>query len=257
MYVYDKDEIKQNLSIDQIFNYLEANGGEPEYTSFGIISSTICHNLPYEGSRKLYYYSNTNLFRCYTGCNDTFDIFELEIKIQEEQKENQINMGQAVIAIAHFFGISPEYKEDQNQGGLKDWEKIAKYEKISNVEIAPQKQIKLEEYDKTILSKLRYPAISIWEKEGISPEVIKECGIGYYPTGEQISIPHYDINGRFIGLRGRALITEEAELYGKYRPLNIAKTVYRHPLGLNLYNLNHSKEYISKLRKAIIFEGKR
>ena len=33
--------------------------------------------------------------------------------------------------------------------------------------------------------------------------------------------------------------------------------MYNHPLGFNLYNLNNSKQQISKIKKAIIFEGEK
>ena len=59
MFNYDKDFIKQELTTENIFSLLEEWGGEPEYTNYGILSTTICHNLPGEGSRKLYYYSNS------------------------------------------------------------------------------------------------------------------------------------------------------------------------------------------------------
>ena len=75
MLVFDKNEIKESLSTEDIYNLLQEWGGEPEFTSFGIISSTICHNLPGEGSRKLYFYENSGLFKCYTECDSTFDIF--------------------------------------------------------------------------------------------------------------------------------------------------------------------------------------
>lgn len=81
MLVFDKNEIKESLSTEDIYNLLQEWGGEPEFTSFGIISSTICHNLPGEGSRKLYFYENSELFKCYTECDSTFDIFELAIKV--------------------------------------------------------------------------------------------------------------------------------------------------------------------------------
>ena len=87
--------------------------------------------------------------------------------------------------------------------------------------------------------------------------MLRHNKIGYYPTAEQITIPHYDMNGRFVGLRGRALSDEDAEIYGKYRPLVVGKQMYNHPLGLNLYNLNNSIENIKKIRKAIIFEGEK
>ena len=81
--------------------------------------------------------------------------------------------------------------------------------------------------------------------------------VGFYPGGDQITIPHFDIDGRFIGLRGRTLCKEEGEKYGKYRPVKIGKDLYNHPLGMNLYNLNNSKHNISFMKKAIVFEGEK
>ena len=82
---YNKTDIKESLHLDQIFELLTDWGGEPEYTNFGILSATICHNEPGEGSRKLYFYENSGLFQCYTGCQGFFDIFELVIKVAEIQ----------------------------------------------------------------------------------------------------------------------------------------------------------------------------
>lgn len=45
---YDKDELKEKLELEQIYDLVEAWGGEPEYTDGGLISQTICHNLPGE-----------------------------------------------------------------------------------------------------------------------------------------------------------------------------------------------------------------
>ena len=89
MFNYDKDFIKQELTTENIFSLLEEWGGEPEYTNYGILSTTICHNLPGDGSRKLYYYSNSGLFKCYTGCDATFDLFELCIKVYDIQKNEK------------------------------------------------------------------------------------------------------------------------------------------------------------------------
>lgn len=50
---------------------------------------------------------------------------------------------------------------------------------------------------------------------------------------------------------------DEAEVYGKYRPLSINGTLYTHPLGINLYNFNNSKENIIKMKKAIIYESEK
>ena len=82
MISFDKAEIKNILTLENIFELLYDWGGDPEYSSFGILSATICHNPQGEGSRKLYFYSNSNLFHCYSGCEEpSFDIFELTIKV--------------------------------------------------------------------------------------------------------------------------------------------------------------------------------
>ena len=91
----------------------------------------------------------------------------------------------------------------------------------------------------------------------VSQEVLDYAFIGFYPGGDQITIPHFDINGRFIGLRGRTLCLEEAEKYGKYRPLKINNLLYSHPLGMNLYGLNWAKNNIKKFKKVIIFESEK
>ena len=258
MLIFDKDEVKSNLGLDDIFNLLQEWGGDPQYTSFGILSSTICHNEPGEGSRKLYYYENSNLFKCYTGCaNDLFDIFELTIKIFSIQHNREMDLNDAVryIAAKHNFGGR---LEDTEKVDLEDWEILSNYDRIQSIELAEKKEIVLKEYDEKILSRFNYEVkIAPWLQEGISQESLETARIGYYPGGEQITIPHFDINGRFIGLRGRTLIKEEGELYGKYRPLKINKVLYNHPLGMNLYNLNNSKENIKALKKAIVYEGEK
>ena len=77
---YDKDEIKNKLTTEQVFSVVKDFGGDPQWTNQGFVSATICHNHPGEGSHKLYYYSNSRSFRCYTECDASFDIFELVSK---------------------------------------------------------------------------------------------------------------------------------------------------------------------------------
>ena len=257
MLSFDKSEIRNSLSVEDIFGLVEEWGGEPEYTDFGFISATICHNEPGDGSRKLYYYQNSDLFHCYTGCeNPSFDIFELTIKIFSIQNHKNIDLNDAVRFIAFKFGIFIQSEEPEEEQ-LQDWKIFDRYERIQNIEIKDY-NIQLKEYDNTILDRLNYKVkILPWLEEGITEEVMKQACIGYYAGGNQITIPHYDIDGRFIGLRGRTLSKEEAELYGKYRPIIINKTMYAHPLGMNLYGLNTSKDNIKTIQKAIVFESEK
>lgn len=257
MQYYDKDQIKEKLTTDMVFDIVYEFGGEPKKTNFGFIAATICHNIAGEGSHKLYYYENTKLFRCYTGCDSTFDIFELiqKIKLLSQPQSNWGLYDSVRWIAARYNWAAAEIPEDDNY--LPDWNIFDQYEKNLQINNSTGSIIQLPEYNNNILKNLTYPRITCWEQEGIKPEVIKKNNIGYYPGGEQITIPHYDINNRFVGLRGRTICAETAALYGKYRPISAGGILYNHPLGLNLYNLNNSKDNIKLIKKAIIVEGEK
>lgn len=177
---YDKDELKQQLELEQIYDLIEAWGGEPEYSDNGLISQTICHNLPGEGSRKLYYYTNTQLFHCYTGCVDpSFDIFDLCIKVMKNQKRLDWELYDAMDYIACYFGFQgQDLNEDASE--LPDWDIFKRHNIQMSSIIIPQ----LKVYDSAILTRFTYPHIYRWEKEGISAEVNRKNLIGYYPGNE-------------------------------------------------------------------------
>lgn len=252
---YDKTYIKEQLTLEDIYQLLDEFGGEPEYTNYGILSSTICHNLPTQGSKKLYYYSNSSLFQCYSNCG-SFDIFQLVSNVAEIQWNKHYDLNDAVRWVANHFGISSTIiEEDINS--LEDWKVFEEYERVKEVRPAAREVI-LEEYDNSILNNFNYDiTIAPWLKEGISKESLQKAMIGYYPGGGQITIPHFDKDGRFIGLRGRSLCQEECDLYGKYRPIKANGVLYNHPLGMNLYGLNWNKKTISAMRKAIVFESEK
>ena len=258
MLSFDKKEVREALTEENIFELLQEWGGDPEYSSFGIISSTICHNPAGEGSRKLYYYSNTGLFRCYTGCDSTFDPFELAIKVMKIQKGLDWDLNEAVRYVAFKFGIITTKDDDYvNLKDILDWQILNNYNRIEQIEIKDY-SIQLKEYSHEILSRFNYDVkIEPWLNDNIGVEAMRQANIGFYPGGDQITIPHYDKDGRFIGLRGRTLCKEDAERFGKYRPLKINGIQYSHPLGMNLYNLNHSKDNIQLFGKAIIFESEK
>ena len=255
---FDKQEIKKQISLDQVFELLQDWGGDPQYTDYGILSATICHNLPGQGSRKLYYYNNDEggLFRCYTGCGDSFDIFELAIRVAAIQDNKRFDLNDAVRALAYRFGII-DFVDEEEQSGLEDWKVFNRYDRIDEIEIKDY-TVTLKDYDETILSRFNYKVkIQPWLDEGMTQEALDEAFIGFYPGGDQITIPHFDKEGRFVGLRGRALCQEEAERFGKYRPIKIGSQLYNHPLGMNLYNLNNSQDNIKRMEKAIVFESEK
>ena len=254
---YDKLEVREQLDNNDVFELVQEFGGDPSHTGFGFLSSTICHNPPGEGSRKLYYYENTGLFKCFTGCDEYFDVFQLIIKVAKIQWDKDLDLNDAVRWIAQRFGIQGSMVEEDELKQLEDWKILANYDRIQDIEVK-DKEITLKTYDEQILSRFNYSVkIAPWLNEGICQDALNQAMIGFYPGGDQITIPHFDANGRLIGLRGRTLCKEEGELYGKYRPLRIGKDLYNHPLGMNLYNFNNSKDNIKLTKKAIVFEGEK
>lgn len=244
----DKDELKNNLTIEQVFDLVADLGGEPRMGDEYLISRTICHNPAGHGSHKLWYYNNTKLFRCYTECGDeAFDIFNLI------QKINDCSLYCAIVYVASYFGYATSDLElKQEYGKLEDWKKINRYEQSSGV--TNKQKVELTIYDDSILRYLPRPIILPWEREGIKREIMLKRGIAYDPVNEGIVIPHFDIYGKLIGIRERTLIREE-ESYGKYKPAKLNGKMYNHPLSFSLYNLNNSKENIKIIKKAIVFES--
>ena len=245
------EKVKNDLSIDQVCDLLASLGGDPQIKGDLIISRTICHG---GHSHKLYYYNNTKLFKCYTDCLDSFDIFELIIKIN---KLNNIDysLPQAIRFITNYYGIVVETEISETQENLQDWQILNKYDRSSSQE-KEEKIVEMKFYDDKILQYLPHPRILNWEKEGITREVMEECGICYDPSYQGIVIPHYNIDGKLVGIRERTLIKEN-ENNGKYKPAILNYKQYNHPLGFNLYNLNNSKENIKKIKKVFVFEGEK
>ena len=245
---FDKDEIKRSLTIEQVFNLVAALGGNPSMSDDGssFIARTICHD---GDSHKLYYYANSQLFQCFTNCG-YFDVFGLVQKIKN------VDLFTAMRDIVSYFGLSCEAKNSfENEGRLEDWDILEKYLNHSSIQNNTQKA-ELKIFPAETLKFFPQPHILDWEKEDISHEVIISAGIHYNPINQSILIPHYNAKGDLIGIRERTLIKEE-EIYGKYRPAIINGQMYNHPLSLNLYNLNKSKDNIAKYGYAFVFEGEK
>ena len=257
MLVYDKVKIREALTSENVFDLLQEFCGDPSREMFGFVSTTICHNPPGEGSRKLYYYENTGLFKCFTGCDEYFDPFQLVIKVAKIQWDKDFDLNDAVRWIAQKFGFSGDHEDRPEDEDLDDWKYIANYERIQDISLKDN-SVLLKVYENDILERFNYKVkISPWLREGITQAALDQARIGFYPGADQITIPHYDKDGRFVGLRGRTVCEEEGERYGKYRPMRVNGIQYNHPLGMNLYNFNNSKDNIKLMKKAIIFEGEK
>lgn len=254
IYDYNKDEIKNSLTIEQVNELVAELGGEPQIQGSAIIARTICHG---GDSRKLYYYDNTKLFTCYTGCAErSFDIFQLVVKVKSRETDTEVELPRAIEYVAQYFGFTPAERDIEGfSSTLEDWQKLNNYDRINNINQETQR-VELKTYDDTILLNLPKPIIQPWIDEGITQEVMSHRNICYDPKNCGIVIPHYDIDGKLIGIRERTLIKEN-EVNGKYRPALLNRQLYNHPLSFNLYNLNNSKDNIARMKKAFVFESEK
>lgn len=263
------ENIKNNLSVEQVYEFLVEFGGEPTLHGNMIISRTICHNPPGQGSFKLYYYDNTKLFKCFTECNDTFDIFQLVLKIKHlagslitywsreaTEKTRPWDLPDAVHYIATYFGLEEKTNDFFEEGNeLQDWQILSKKEE-KQFQKERKQIVSLKIFNDVFLKNLPRPKILPWLKEGITQEIMDIHGICYDPKNQGIVIPHYNINNQLIGVRERTLLRER-EAYGKYRPAIIGGCMYNHPLSFNLYNINISHKSIQSFKKAILYEGEK
>lgn len=255
---FDKDEIKNSLTIEQIEQFLADHGGDPIKRIGCLVSRTICHNPPdSEASHKLYYYENTNLFKCYTECAETngFDIFDLTRKILKIRSGIDISLYDAQLYIINYFSLDVVTDFSNRTDKLSDFSIFDKYERAMH-HSDQQKKVELKIFNKEILTHLPYKKIAPWLREGITEEVMQNCEIKFDPYNYGIIIPHYNMNNELIGIRERTLIKENEDK-GKYIPAILNGKMYNHPLGFNLYNINKSKDNIKNMKIAIVGEGEK
>lgn len=261
----DAKKIQENLTEADVIKVLEDLGsGKPKLTKDALIFQTICHNIT-NGSYKLYYYTNTKYFHCYTECSTNFNIFELVIK---NKKIHNIAFGfyDSVKYVADLTGYYYEKDNNTNKYNKKNY-LISDWDFINNYNVIMPSKIKMPHINNNILSYFEDLYYQGWIDEGISILTMKQFSIKFYPIQNKIVIPHYDINNNLIGIRGRSLNQRDIDSGKKYMPIYINDNSFmnekgeiegfRHNLGLNLYGLNKTKYTIHKLRKVLIFEGEK
>lgn len=241
-------ELKSKLTEDDIKKLLELMGATFYYEDDDMwITDTICHH----GTKpKLYFYKDSMSFHCYTECGQ-LDIIGVVMGYkgyEQEEFQKAINWISVKLNLDnHVYGFG---KQEQ----ISDWEFIKKYKK--NKKVKPKDKI-LVPYNKNILNIFQHFYCQSWIDEGISVETMKKYNILYSTWQQKIIIPHYDMNNNLVGVRSRALLPDDIELFGKYTPFKIGNKFYNHSLGLNLFGLNYNINAIQKKRKIMLVEAEK
>lgn len=250
-----KEDVIKICSLLGNSQYKEDNNGNPCF------STSLCHggDSPY----KLIYYHvpgadypdrKHGVFHCFT-CGDTYDIVEFVIRAMRQQGRTY-TWYKALRWIAQVTGKLKVVSSDK----IPDVVHIEDFTWIDRLKNAQKKKRaipKLSEINENILEIFCYYPHEEWLNDHITAEALGRFGIGYYGLTNQIIIPHYDINERLIGIRGRYLDQIDIDLIGKYVPLQIEGKWLAHQLGSNLYGIHVVKDTIINKKKLMLVEAEK
>lgn len=239
-------ELLKVITPQQVLLVLKSLGaqGIVELDKWALIP-TICHNPNgTEASLKLYFYYDTKLFHCYTQCGDTFNIYEL-VRRASEANGVPLNFYEAYYYVLSYVGSKSFVQLQNYYSAIGD-----KFTRRLGIQVLP-------EYEAGVLDAFLPFYTGEWAREGISIATMKKYEIGFNVNRNQITIPHRDLAGRLIGVRGRTLDPEIAATFGKYAPIYINGRWLRHHLSLNLYGAYQNQKAIMRHQRAVVFEGEK
>lgn len=244
---------KKDFTEEEIIKLLLALGSEDyrkdKGSNNGLVFQTVCHNAK-DGSYKLYYYPDSQLFHCYTDCGASFDVYELVCK------NRGCSFREALAFINGTLGIRDNRRDGFSaapQAILEDWVVLNKYLKQER----PSRVHEPVFYPPGLID-YYHPAYPVeWEQEGITLQSVEKYQIRYDLTNNKIVIPHHSIDGKLIGIRGRALNAAEIEAGKKYMPLILEGTILAHSTAFNLYGLHQNRQAIQRSQKIMIYEAEK
>lgn len=241
----DYQGIIEQLNTDKIIELMEKLGVETYVRRPGyVIFPTICHNEDAsQASLKLYYYENNHLFVCFTedGNMSIFKFLRHYYECRGIDFDWYEDIYKVVLDCSNFRLAAPGQPT---------------YKSIRDLYRRPE-QIQLPTYPEGILRTFTKFYPPEWLNDGISKQAMDNFNILYSIPQNKIIIPHYNIDNELVGVRGRALNEWEVENIGKYMPVQIEGKWYSHPLSLNLYGLNKTKENIKETGICFIFEAEK
>lgn len=243
----DYEEIISNLDVDSVISMMEKLGAD-RHSDRGayVVFPTVCHNIDAsEASMKLYFYKDTKLFVCYTECGN-MSIFKF-LKHYYETRQIEYDWYQDIYEIV---------RDCSNFKGV-DGFVVEKYKSLRDRYEVKRKEKELPQYMPHVLDCFVQTYPQEWLDDGISKKTMDRFNISYSISQNKIIIPHYDILGRLVGIRGRALNDWEVENIGKYAPIQVEGIWYKHPLSMNLYGLDRTFMDIRRNGVCYLFESEK
>ena len=240
------EELLENLDEEKVKTLLDKLDIPWQDKGGHLVCKTACHNEDLESaSWKLYYYKNNKFFYCYSSCQG-MSIFRF-LRNYYETRQIEYDWYQDIYEVvrdcSNFQGIDGFVVEKYKS--LRDRYEVKRKEKI------------LPEYPAHVLDCFIQTYPQEWLDDGISKKTMDRFNISYSISQNKIIIPHYDILGRLVGIRGRALNEWEVENIGKYAPIQVEGIWYKHPLSMNLYGLDRTFMDIRRNGVCYLFESEK
>ena len=240
------EELLENLDEDKIKQLLDKLDIPWQDKGSHLICKTACHNIDLdEASWKLYYYKNNKFFYCYSSCQG-MSIFKF-LKHYYETRQIEYDWYQDIYEVV---------RDCSNFKGI-DGFVVEKYKSLRDRYEVKRKEKELPQYMPHVLDCFVQTYPQEWLDDGISKKTMDRFNISYSISQNKIIIPHYDILGRLVGIRGRALNDWEVENVGKYAPIQVEGIWYKHPLSMNLYGLDRTYMDIRRNGVCYLFESEK
>ena len=243
---YNYKELVDALDEEKIKNLLDKLDIPWQDKGSHLICKTACHNIDLdEASWKLYYYKNNKFFYCYSSCQG-MSIFKF-LKHYYETRQIEYDWYQDIYEVV---------RDCSNFKGV-DGFVVEKYKSLRDRYEVKRKEKELPQYMPHVLDCFVQTYPQEWLDDGISKKTMNRFNISYSISQNKIIIPHYDILGRLVGIRGRALNDWEVENIGKYAPIQVEGVWYKHPLSMNLYGLDRTYMDIRRNGICYLFESEK
>ncbi len=243
----NRDELLDLVTIEDIHKIMEELGSTPAIPDRqgNYYFTTICHG---GSNHKLLYYTKSKMFQCYTACGSLslFDVVAGALNT---------DFSEAFKFIANFKGVrlgkrSVGLVKHKVENEDLDFLGLHLYKpKKQNVELPPFNEHVLNIFEES------YP-IDWWE-EGINEQVAEFFDIRYYVSQNRAIIPHRDIHGNLVGIRGRSYNDYEVNNGRKYMPVTVQGLTYRYPMNFNLYGIYQNQHNIRKHKRVVVFESEK
>ena len=252
MATVDKEQLLELMTIEDIIDLMLSFGSNHPITDQqgNYVFNTICHNGAGQGSHKLWYYTESKSFFCFSECG-VMNIIDLTMKMLN------LTFKEAFLYLCQYKGVSA-YQAVEHRGFGRESVENEDFEFLNHHLTTIQNQtVELTTYDESVLQLFHLCYPDVWYDEGITPESAEKFDIRFCYYRNAAIIPYYNLKGELIGIRQRNFNSDQIEAGRKYNPATIEKTTYRYPTSQIFYGIYQNQETIRQSKEVVLIEGEK